>query len=437
MAQITRDHILTFSATSFRTLAYALLGIFQTLYIFQIFTNDASLVDYAVFLVLVRASIIWILRPLLLIPITSLLTKIGTKWMLVIGVFLTVLQLAGLILVDTNLWWFTLEISANVLLMCFLAVPFQLSFTEMFRRREFGSSLGILGIVTSLVAIAAPTISGFLIDSQENFTLLFAIVASIHFMGAVSYSLMRSNLKLHSIHTSNLKRYVSTKRNLIPGYILIGFDNVVTSYIWPIMIFAFISDFSELGIILSAVSIMLAVYGFVIGKLSDKGIMKNLGDFPYFLHSAFWVVKIFMNNGIQVFATDSVTKSTETTIGTPLDVNIYDDAKISHSVWPFVVKELSLDIGRAIFSITAAILVFFNVELWVILAILAILYSIKPFLFSGERAVIKEITPKGGWQTQYLQHTHSHPDGTKHTIEPEGIEQGGTTVDIPKIPTGI
>jgi len=363
-----------------RTLGYNLMGGFGMIYIFNLFLDTGFSEKQAFVLLLGRVALLYLVKLFLIFPTAGLVKRVGAKALIVIGSGLSALSMVTWALAAENLWWLLIDIVLQAVLVNVYWVPFHSLFSDKNDESTMGKQMGILTIIGSLISIITPVVAGIVIEYFGGFNVLFAFSFLVFSMAAIAFSQMDAKLDVSCFDWKDLGKAFHKEKRLVPDYVVIGAEDLVQYTVWSVFVFLFIQSFLKLGILTSVISLALAIFSYFIGKMSDERKVGGIDRFGAMFNGVIWIGKLFVENGLHVFFLDSLFGLFRTSYLVPIDVIVYSNAKHDNPMWPVIVREIALDIGRVFMGVIAAVLIFLNLNYWSIFLVAAIGYILLGLL---------------------------------------------------------
>ncbi|MFC1801383.1 MFS transporter [Nanoarchaeota archaeon] len=193
-----------------------------------------------------------------------------------------------------------------------------------------------------LAVLVGPLAGGFFIDNF-GFTFLFITVAVIFFLSAFFLFFSKdfhqpNHIKFkHIFSKSNLKNTLT--------YIGYGAQTMAEGVLWPLFVFAILKSYTNLGLLGSAMSAVIAMVTYLVGRLSDKydrGSILTLGGIIY---SISWLVRTLFSSIGYVFGLTIFAGFAHAFVQTPLESMAYNKAE-KNIVEMLVFREFALNLGR-------------------------------------------------------------------------------------------
>lgn len=368
-----------------RTFGYSLFGTFGIIYVYQLFI-DAGFNETAAFsLVLFREASIYSLKLLLCFPIAALVKRFGAKTLMILGPILSATSMVFFGMAQESLWWLVAGVINAALLVNVYWIPYHTVFSHKNGEGDIGKQMGILSGIGSVLGVISPFISGLIIQDFGGFNVLFSVSFLMFVFSSIAFSYMNLDLDVSDFKISDFPKALEKEKRLVADYFVIGLEGQIQGVIWNIFVFLFIGNFLKLGIISSAISLAMALFTYFIGKLSDDKKIGGLDKAGAVFNGFIWIGKLFASTGLHVFFLDSLFGLFSTTYSVPIDIIVYSDAKHDNPMWPVIVREVALDLGRLTMSIVAGIVIFYGVNYWYIFMFAALGYLLLGFLLKDNR----------------------------------------------------
>jgi len=333
-----------------------LFGLFLPIFLFEFFGFRA----WAVFLYgAVYYFLAFVFEPFG----AKVMTKIGLKKSMVLGVLFYVAFFASLLLKDFCPLWLVTILSLGLFSIwhAIYWVPFHTAFAESAPRKKLGEVIGLISAARSFIQILVPVVSGWMILS---FGYSFLIIIALIFIAL-------SALPIFFIHVGEEKfefgywqtfkiLFSKKERSLLVLYAAEGAENAIGFLVWPIFLFLlFKGKYLEVGAVASAivgVSIILEIF---IGRLSDSWNPQKIFRLGVGLTSLGWLLRMFVTTASQVFLVGAYHGLACILMNTPFEAIMYTRAAdAGHYVDEYtVLREMALGLGRTMMFIVLIVLV--------------------------------------------------------------------------------
>jgi len=350
-----------------------IIGFFGVIFFFEKFDQSISTTMWLYIVLYILSA--------LLTPIGAMfIARHGMKNLMIYAVPFTALSIVGFILSNYYLYaGVVLYVVAISIYKALYWVPYHVDFTKFTDEKTRGRQMSILLMVSQVIAVVMPIIGGFIIVGF-NFEVLFIASFCILLSSMLPLFFIQDKEEHYSYtYTETFKELLSKKnRPLTIGYMGDGAQMVVSSVLWPIFIFLILEgEYLAIGIISSVTVFILGFIRFAIGDLVDRWSRSKVLTIGSILNTTGWIVKIFIETGFQVFLLNTYHGLGRVVNRLSVDVTTYDIAADNgHYIDEFtVLKELSLNFGRALMLGLITILIFyFSIKAAFIAAAIASLF---------------------------------------------------------------
>jgi len=281
----------------------------------------------------------------------------------------------------------------NILARATYWVPYNINLANFIDKHHRGRQLSFLNIVISLIGIVIPIFSAFII-AKFDFSVLYIISIAIFFVSFFPIFFIPKTREKYSFGYFETFKKIFSKKHLHTNlsYFADGFQDHIGSIMWPIFIFLILKgDFLNVGIVSAAVVLAVCILRYFIGEAVDLLNKKKMLKIGSFLHSIGWIFKTIASTGLHVFFIGVYHDFTRILFQTPLDVLTFEiAADEGHYIDEFtVMREMALNLGRAVVLLIGIILLqFINLQwlflLGVAITLLTALIS-KDEFFSANR----------------------------------------------------
>lgn len=339
-------------------LGSALFGLFLPIFLFEFF-------GYRIWAVLLWGAVYYF-GAIVAEPLGAIvMTKIGLKKAMALGVLLYVGFFAALLLKDILPLWSVTVLSLSFFIAWHVIywVPFHTAFAESTPRRHLGSAVGFLNASCSVISVIVPILSAWLIVSFGYSVLLIVAGLIILFSILPIFFLSVEKEKFEFGFWQTFKILFSKKeRGLLILYAAEGAENAVGFLVWPIFVFLlFRGKYLEVGTVATAVVFFSILLQLVVGRLSDRFNPQKIFQWGTGLTSFGWLLRIFVSSAAQVFFAGVFYSLSAILMNTPFEAIMYARAAdAGHYVDEYtVLREMALGVGRTLILVLSAILVSF------------------------------------------------------------------------------
>ena len=233
-------------------------------------------------------------------------------------------------------------------------------FVEHTDKIHRGKQTGNYFSMPQIAALVGPTLGG-IISLVYGFSILFLITTALVFLSVIPLFLTRAT-KPHI--NFNFKKMLKIKNNLKFGFYLLldGPKTVASALLWPIFIYWGLSNnTTSTGFAQTLVGVGIIAFTYYIGKKSDKQDKFLFIKQGAVLLGILWFARIFATTQMEFYAYSLLAGLFTVLIDVPFTAAGFDQARKENPDEFVVFREISLNIGRALFLIT--IIAFSNATL--------------------------------------------------------------------------
>lgn len=325
--------------------AAGLINLFLPIFLFVFFGN--------INIVLLFFIVSYVLA-IFFIPLGAILmTKTGFKKSMIIGSLFSTCYFICLYLLSLGHFIaLFFAIGFIVLSRMFYWVPYHTDFAKLTSKRTRGREIALLVSIASLISVAVPFVSGFII-ARFGFHALFAIALGIDFVSTIPILFIKPiNEKYSYSYFQTFKELFSKKnKNLFLAYMGDGAEAIVGVVIWPVFIFQLLKgEYFSVGIVSSLVVLASIIFRLIMGNVTDRFSKRKLIKIGSALYSVGWVVKVFIQTAFQIFVVNAYHSFVAIIRRNPFTTLMYEQAADrGHYVDEYtVLREVSLNIGRVL-----------------------------------------------------------------------------------------
>ncbi len=239
-----------------------------------------------------------------------------------------------------------------------------------------GRELGTLSFITTASNIIGPVIGGIIL-SKFGFEMLFVIVSIVSLISAVPLFTTREKFEPHKFSFINalvriIRPYSHYKRKDSIAYFGYG-EELIAAVAWPIFVYLLIKEFYLMGIIISIVTIILAIISLYAGKLSDilnKEGKKKMYNFSIISQVISCFMRPFAGNWLGVIFVDALSSGSKVGINYTLVTSAYNKGDNHKGFLKYIsFFEMSLALGKMSMAWIAFALSFFFSEYNLLVAV--------------------------------------------------------------------
>jgi MFS family permease len=241
-------------------------------------------------------------------------------------------------------------------------------------RQQVGREFGVIYALVSVTQIIGPFLGG-IISQKLGFTATFVFAAIIYCFSLIPlFTIKEIFLPKVYLYKQTWQLYKAFPKKFL-GYLGFGEELLVLT-IWPIFIYQVVNNYEKIGVLATIASLVASVLALLMGKITDqytKRLLVKMGAFFTFL---VWGARLIATNVYNIFALDTLSRTSKELVFIPLSTVTYIRAEKSHIVPYVVFFEQSLAIGKLLACILGIIL--FNVTggSFMVLFILGALFSL-------------------------------------------------------------
>ncbi len=356
-----------------RNIAIGMTGIFLPIFFFQKFSKS-------IFWVIIFYWLSYLLF-LFFVPLgAKIMSRIGLKKSMIIGRVIVLFFYLSLVFFQDNLT--LLFIFSQIILLIFRIfywVPYHTDFAKFTDGKMRGREIAFLRAGVYIAGIISPFLAG-LILSFYNFNVLFVVAIFIFASSIVPLSWLSETREKFSFSYFQTFRILFKRYNwrMLVAYASDGAQSFVGMVIWPVFIFQLLrGNYEVVGGISALIVLATVLLQLVVGGLTDKTKKKNVLKWGSALYSLGWVFRGFVNTAFNIFLASVFQNFSALLLRTPFDALFYEKAadRGSYVDEYTVLREISLNIGKAITGLILLLLIyFFGIRISFILAGIASLF---------------------------------------------------------------
>lgn len=196
---------------------------------------------------------------------------------------------------------------------------------------QTGREISVLVLLASVAAVAGPAVGG-LVLVTFGFPTLFVLVSLLILVSNLPL-LMTPEVftpRVFSYEDAWKRLFRPENRRRLVAYMGFG-EEFVVAIVWPLFMFLVVKGFFDLGIIVSAATLMTMLVAVAVGRLSDSGERVRVLRLGVLYTMLSWLMRLVTRGVGGVFLADTLYRSARTAVGIPLITMTYDQAR-SYSV---------------------------------------------------------------------------------------------------------
>jgi MFS family permease len=333
---------------SFRSFAVSMISIFLPIFIYTI---RNSLFDLVLFAFFTYASM-FVFSPFA----AKMTSKIGNAHTMLFSIPFMFAFFGSLYFFDSLMISIPLLGVLYGFYESFFWMPFHDEFSILSKTKKVGKEVGVYRALTIGTKILGPII-GALIITMYGFNLLFITIIGLTLIGLIPL-LLTKDIKTKqpfSLKKSFLRKDTPLKFPFI-GY---GAVTFATVWLWPLLIFLFISAYLELGLFGTIVNTITVIGVLIIGFRADKINKIKLIKAGSILFSSSLLIRAFATTIFQALSAWIFGALTWPLLDVPFEALTYAKSKKLNKLEFFVAREHALCIGRFSILGVVAILLFY------------------------------------------------------------------------------
>jgi len=348
--------------TAIRNLAFAFLGVFIPIYIYQL-THQIS----AVFL-------FYLLRNLTLLitifPIARLIGLIGPDWSMLISNFAAACFFLLLSLASKFPWSLWLAPIFAALIINLYWLPYHSAFSSVSHSAKLSKEVANLNNITRLVSVFAPLVGGIL-ATELGFNSLLWLGIALLLVSSLPIFLDEYNRKEKIIPLEKLEKEILLPKNryLFFSFFFQGFRMLIDTAAWPIILYLAMPNLEEIG---GLTTFTLIISLMITNYLGRK--LKRFRITPFFWgnlsRTVLWTIRAVTQIPFLVALTDPIYQTAAIFVDLPRSLLIYQMGKEKPLSF-FVEREMALHLGRLAATIIIFSLLSLNLS-WQIVPLLAV-----------------------------------------------------------------
>jgi len=348
-------------ASSIRTFALSLLGIFTPLYIYQVlaphlltYEKGAGLLGVIGYYIVLRLSLI-----LVNIPASYFVAEVkgGFRKSMLLSNILHASNLLLLIFAKNQPWLLLPAAILGGVLTPLYWIPYHLIFVEDGKEKSFGKQISVAGTLDKIADAAAPLLGGLVI----TFSGFEALLVAVLFLVVVS-TFPIFTLRHHERHFVPPLKMLwrdffrrGFRKDLI-AFLGAGAESVGAGIVWPVFLFTIVGSFVGLGALTSGVILVSILVTLWLGRVVDKKGKRRVLRLGAYSQSALWGVRALVSTVPQAFVAQAAARIAGEFLWLPFDAIVYTRAADGNPFEYLILREWALNLGRLLTLVLMAIL---------------------------------------------------------------------------------
>lgn len=344
-----------FFGTLLYNLADQLVGLFQPLFLFEIgqrlslfsFLNVSSFIQGILFTVayyLVQRVVVFIT----VFPAGTLMCRLGYIWSMVIGTLFLGGVFIGFRLAQADPRYLILSFVCGGLNMVLYWTAHDSLFADELHVGEIGRGVGALALLTRLIQITTPAVSGFII-MLWGYNTLFSLSLGFLFFSCVPYFFIPPT-KIRS--TPSFMQFLTwIRESRFQRFALAQFGkymDIIAFLLWPVYVLVIVGKIERVGYLFSLVLFFSLILTYVTGWIIDRKKGKRVFLTSGVIVSINWVLRFFAKGIWDLVGVEMVGRLAGSVYSACYDSFLCKRSK-GRSVFPFhIYKEFILSLSAII-----------------------------------------------------------------------------------------
>ncbi|MBU1039045.1 MFS transporter [Patescibacteria group bacterium] len=327
-------------ATILQSLALAMIIIFEPIYLWQ---QGLGLKGILIFYLAVYVLYV------LIMPLgAKLANRFGYETSIALSTVSQAIYLLTLFLSAWSWWWLVITVVAYAGQKSLYWPAYHADFAHNSDSAEQGKELSGLSVCIALVYVLGPLLAGLLLTF---FSWLWLFIIGSFILLLSNWPLLRTKEIFKPTDFSYWDTYkqVFGRQNWRRLLAYIGFgEELIVMVLWPVFIAVVLVNYAEIGAVVAASTLVMALVTLYIGKLSDEqdaGKVLRLSVLVYFLS---WLGRLATRLPFSVFVVDAWSRVSKNAVIIPLMSITYRRSKLTSVMAGGVFFEMSLSVGKIV-----------------------------------------------------------------------------------------
>ncbi|MBI4159104.1 MFS transporter [Candidatus Woesearchaeota archaeon] len=336
---LSRDELSElYFAVILKSLALSLVGVFIPIYMYKELEFS---IDKIIYFFLIWSVLFAAFTPF----VAKLSSRFGLKHMIVASVPFDILFLGLLVLLKNNDINYVYPAIVYALSGTLFWTGFNIEFAKFSNKERRGRELGSLYSLLILSGIIGPFVGG-LILTYLGFTVLFYIFSVLLFVSAIPLLMTPDNHEKTKFSFKRVFHKTYFKDTLI--FAGLGTRIMTVTLFWPLFIYTILKGYIGIGVLITASSLIIALFSFYIGKLADTKKRKNLLRIGALVHSLVWAVRWVASSFYQIFIVELFSGLSFVLADIPFSSMFYDKMNKRNKAEYVIFREIGFSLGKII-----------------------------------------------------------------------------------------
>ncbi len=332
-----------YSASLLQNLALAMLLLFEPIYLWQL--------GYGVREILLFFLAVYVTYFATMPLGAKFACRFGYERSMVLASFIQVAYFTCLYLVVRSPWFLVPTVLLYALQKTFYWPAYHADFARYSDGAEEGRELSALSVASSLVYVVGPLLAGWILV-VGSWAWLFGFGCLLLLLS--NWPLVRTpevfTPRVFPYAEAYRRLFSRVNRRLLLGYMGFGEELIVLT-LWPVFMAVVVVNYVEIGAVVAAATLVMAVATLYVGKLTDERNKEGILRYSTVLYALGWLVRTAVATPWGVFLADAWSRLTKSVVSVPLTAITYERAK-SRSIMDTVVSfEMSLVVGKVVAAV--------------------------------------------------------------------------------------
>ncbi len=251
------------------------------------------------------------------------------------------------------------------------------SMSRFSSKQQRGREFSMMYAIMSFMQIVGPMMGGFL-SAILGIEAIFIIASIIYFASVIPlfWTAEKFKPKPYKFHDT-IKLYKQFPKRFI-GYFGFG-EELLVMTIWPIFIFTVITNYQDIGTLVTVATLVATGLALYIGFYTDSHSKTSLLKAGTVIYTLTWLARLPVVSPFATFITDAMSRTTKSLVFIPAVALTYERADETH-IMPYIIGfEQMLALGKLLAAL-AGMVVFALTGSFVALFILGAVFALFYFL---------------------------------------------------------
>ncbi len=302
------------------------------------------------------------------------------KSIMISSPFLIGLYLSFFAAANHNLIWIAVAAVCYAIQKTFYWPGYHADFARFSEQSEESREISNLVVISSIVYIVGPFLSGVII-TVLGFKTLFVIVSVLILVSNIPLYMVPEQFTPAPFNYFESYKRLFTKEYWRATFASFGYaEEFVVLVVWPTFVYITVKSFFNVGVVVAAATFVTLLVTLYIGKQTDAAKDKrHILKSGSVLYAFVWFLRFLAQTPVGVFVVDTLSRVTKNIVSVPLVSITYEEARANSVMNRVMVFEMALIIGKILAILVCMFLWHLTgsyIPLFVFAGLAALLYGV-------------------------------------------------------------